>query len=74
MSEYILASRAETERLRLQARTWEAEAAAMLDHIGIQPGWSCLDVGCGARGFWGCSAAALGRMAGSSGLIWSRRY
>ena len=50
MSQYLLASQAESERLRLQARTWEAEAEAMLDRTGAQPGWACLDVGCGAMG------------------------
>jgi len=50
MTDYILASPAEMERLRLQARAWEPDAETMLDRIGIQPGWSCVDVGCGAMG------------------------
>lgn len=60
MSEYILTSPVETERLRLQARAWEAEAAAMLDQIGVQPGWSCLDVGCGAMGILGLLSRRVG--------------
>lgn len=51
---YILTSSTnELERLRLQARVWEPEAIAMLDRIGIQPGWKCLDMGCGAMGILG---------------------
>lgn len=52
--DYLLANgAAELERLRLQARVWEAEAEAWLDRIGIQPGWRCLDLGCGAMGILG---------------------
>lgn len=50
MSDYLLASDEEKSRLRLQALTWEHEAAQMLERIGIQPGWRCLEVGCGAMG------------------------
>jgi SAM-dependent methyltransferase len=37
----------EYERLRAQARTWEAATARVLDQIGLAPGASCLDAGCG---------------------------
>lgn len=48
---YLLAGgAAELERLRLQARVWEPEAIAMLDQIGIEQGWSAIDLGCGAQG------------------------
>jgi hypothetical protein len=51
---YLLAGgSAELERLRLQARVWEPEAEALLDRIGVQAGWRCVDLGCGAMGFWG---------------------
>lgn len=51
---YLLAGgSAELERLRLQARVWEHEAEIMLDRIGIQPGWKCIDLGCGAMGILG---------------------
>jgi hypothetical protein len=37
--EYLLSdSAAELDRLRLQARIWEAETAAWLDHIGPMVG------------------------------------
>lgn len=61
MTDYILASPVETERLRLQARVWEPEAEAMLDLIGIQPGWSCIDLGCGAIGILGPLSRRVGR-------------
>ena len=45
---YLLSSgAAELERLRLQARVWEPEAEHLLDRIGVEPGWRCLDLGCG---------------------------
>jgi SAM-dependent methyltransferase len=40
----------EAERLRIQARAWHEQAEALLDVIGIQPGWRCADIGCGAVG------------------------
>lgn len=53
-STYLLTGgSAELERLRLQARVWEPEAEAMLDRIGVAPGWYCIDLGCGAMGLLG---------------------
>jgi SAM-dependent methyltransferase len=64
--QYLLAGgAAELERLRLQARVWEPEAEAMLDRIGLQPGWHCLDLGCGAMGILG----PLSRRVGSHGRV-----
>jgi SAM-dependent methyltransferase len=40
----------EVPRLRIQAAAIAADAAAMLDRIGVGPGWHCLDLGCGAGG------------------------
>jgi len=37
----------EYQRLRDQARMWEAATAQVLDRIGLKPGMSCLDVGSG---------------------------
>ena len=51
---YLLAGgTAELERLQLQARVWEPDAEVMLDQIGLQAGWRCLDLGCGAMGILG---------------------
>ncbi len=63
---YLLAGgSAELERLRLQARVWEPEAETMLDRIGVQPGWKCIDLGCGAMGILG----PLSRRVGSQGHV-----
>lgn len=65
-SDYLMAGApTELERLRLQARVFEPHAEAMLDAIGIQPGWRCVDIGCGAMGILG----PLARRAGASGHV-----
>jgi hypothetical protein len=55
----------ELERLHLQAGVWEPETDVMLDRIGVQAGWSCLDMGCGAMGILG----PLARRVGSHGRV-----
>ncbi len=63
---YLLAGgSAELERLRLQAHVWEPEAEVMLDRIAIQPGWNCIDLGCGAMGILG----SLSRRVGPQGRV-----
>jgi SAM-dependent methyltransferase len=37
----------EYERLRAQARVWEAATGRLLDQVGLAPGARCLDAGCG---------------------------
>jgi SAM-dependent methyltransferase len=37
----------EYERLRAQARVWEAATGRLLDQVGLAPGATCLDAGCG---------------------------
>ena len=37
----------EYERLRRQARVWEEATGRLLDQVGLAPGASCLDAGCG---------------------------
>ena len=65
-NDYLLAGgSAELERLRLQARVWEPEAEIMLDRIGIEPGWNCIDLGCGAMGLLG----PLSRRTGPQGRV-----
>jgi ubiquinone/menaquinone biosynthesis C-methylase UbiE len=66
MNEYLLARAAdEIERLRSWGRIWEPDAEAMLDHIGIEPGWRCVDLGCGPMGI----LPALSRRVGPSGQV-----
>jgi ubiquinone/menaquinone biosynthesis C-methylase UbiE len=64
-SDYILSNIAEAERLRVQARVWEADVEALLDQIGVQPSWRCLDLGCGALGI----LAPLSRRVGPGGRV-----
>ena len=65
-SSYLLAGgSAELERLRLQARVWEPEAEALLDRMGVQAGWRCVDLGCGAMGILG----PLSRRVGPQGHV-----
>jgi len=63
---YLLAGGAlELDRLRLQAKVFEPSTDAWLGEIGIEPGWRCLDLGCGALGIIG----PLARRAGPSGRV-----
>ena len=39
----------EYERLRAQARAWETATGRLLDQVGLGPGASCLDAGCGRQ-------------------------
>jgi len=43
----------EVERMRLQAEAWEPEVELWLDQVGVQPGWRCVDLGCGPVGILG---------------------
>jgi ubiquinone/menaquinone biosynthesis C-methylase UbiE len=64
--DYLLSdSASELERLRLQARVWEPETEAWLDHFGPMTGWRCLDLGCGAMGI----LRPLARRVGPSGQV-----
>jgi ubiquinone/menaquinone biosynthesis C-methylase UbiE len=40
----------EIERLRIQGEAMAADAAIMLDRIGVEGGWRCADIGCGPCG------------------------
>jgi SAM-dependent methyltransferase len=51
----------EIERLDLQAAAMAADAAIMLDRIGVAAGWRCLDLGCGPGGITDLLAARVGR-------------
>jgi SAM-dependent methyltransferase len=55
----------EVERLQMQARVWQPETEAMLDQIGLQAGWRCVDLGCGAMGILG----PLSRRVGPTGRV-----
>ncbi|HRW16924.1 methyltransferase domain-containing protein [Amaricoccus sp.] len=55
----------EVERLHLQGEVLAAETGQMLDRIGVRPGWSCLDLGCGPRGI----TRELSRRVGPEGRV-----
>ena len=46
----LLDPRIELDRLALQATVWEPAAEQMIGEIGVEPGWRCVDLGCGVRG------------------------
>lgn len=55
----------EFRRLRLQADAWAPEVAVLLDRLGVEPGWRCLDLGCGVGGI----TNLLGRRVGPGGRV-----
>jgi tRNA A58 N-methylase Trm61 len=48
------------ERLEIQSQTLAADAAIMLDRIGVGAGWRCLDLGCGPGGITDLLSARVG--------------
>jgi len=55
----------EHERLRAQARVWEAATGRLLDQADLAPGTSCLDAGCGP----GETMRVLAQRTGPSGRV-----
>jgi SAM-dependent methyltransferase len=55
----------EYERLRAQARVWEAATGRVLDQVGLPKGASCLDAGCGP----GETMRVLARRVGPAGRV-----
>ena len=56
---------AEYERLRAQARVWEAATGRLLDQVELAPGSRCLDAGCGP----GETMRLLAQRVGPSGRV-----
>lgn len=48
-------------RLSIQAAAWAPAAGALLDRIGVAPGWSCLDLGSGPLGILDLLSDRVGR-------------
>lgn len=64
--DYVLGHSAdEYERLRRQAETFESVTARLFRSIGLQPGWRCLDLGCGP----GETMRMMGEIVGPSGEV-----
>ncbi len=64
--DYVLGHSAdEYERLRRQAETFKSVTARLFRSIGLQPGWRCLDLGCGP----GETMRMMGEIVGPSGEV-----
>ena len=59
---------AEYERLRAQARVWEAATARLLDAAGLARGATCLDAGCGPGETMRIMAARVGAAGRVTGI------
>ena len=55
----------EYERLRMQARAWQVATGRLLDQVGLGPGASCLDAGCGP----GETMRAMAERVGPAGRV-----
>jgi ubiquinone/menaquinone biosynthesis C-methylase UbiE len=55
----------EYDRLRAQARMWDAAAGRLFDQVGLAPGAACLDAGCGP----GETMRALAERVGPAGRV-----
>ncbi len=55
----------EYERLRMQARAWQVATGRLLDQVGLGPGDSCLDAGCGP----GETMRAMAERVGPAGRV-----
>lgn len=64
----------EIERLEVQSRAVAADAALMLERIGVGPGWRCLDLGCGPRGITDLLSARVGAAGRVVGLDTDRVF
>jgi SAM-dependent methyltransferase len=61
----IVGGLADAQRLARQAHVMAEASEAFLSELGLAPGWSCLDVGCGD----GQVTIAMARMAGPAGRV-----
>ena len=55
----------ERRRLPLEAGGWGFQAETLLNRIGLEPGWTCLDLGCGPAGI----LLPLSRRVGPAGFV-----
>jgi ubiquinone/menaquinone biosynthesis C-methylase UbiE len=62
---YVFQRSSEAERLRRQGRLVENMTRPLLEKIGLCPGMSCLDIGCGP----GEAMRLMGEMVGDTGIV-----
>jgi len=60
MSGFVFESTQELSKLAIQAKAWAPAAARALDEIGVRPGSTCVDLGCGAMGILPLLAERVG--------------
>jgi len=58
----------EINRLAEQAKCWEPEAEILFDRIPVNPGWQCIDLGCGPLGVLGALSQRVGANGGVTGF------
>jgi SAM-dependent methyltransferase len=59
---------AERDRLRRQSEELGAHGAALLDKVGVGPGWDVIDLGCGPSGTLGILADRVGPAGSVTGV------
>jgi SAM-dependent methyltransferase len=59
---------AERDRLRRQSEELGAHSAALLDKVGVGPGWNAIDLGCGPSGTLGILADRVGPAGSVTGV------
>ena len=64
----LATSEAEVSRLRMQSALFREDAESMLERIGVQPGWRCLDLCCGVGGITDLLSRRVGRRGEVIGL------
>jgi len=64
----------ELERLLTQGAALADEGREMLRHIGVKPGWACLDIGCGPRGITDLLSEAVGPTGKVLGLDMNEQF
>lgn len=66
MQRYVIrGGREGYERLKVLARARWEDTAALLNRVGVRPGWRCLDIGCGS----GDVTLEVARMVGENGSV-----
>jgi ubiquinone/menaquinone biosynthesis C-methylase UbiE len=60
----------ELAQMQIQAQAWQSDAECLLDQVGIQPGWRCIDLGCGSGGILASLSDRVGPQGQVIGIDW----